>query len=143
MFPTPASQNRVLALKVTFPKWRCQLDNHLHDDELPPKLPLYRWANRLADRGGLLWGNARAPLWQFHPLWLCPSSCPKLAGLEAVPWPKTQGPGVPLFGRLVTTQKLMAAIFSAGVARTYLAKWQPLGWEGCQTADLGTGLGEE
>lgn len=79
----------------------------------------------------------------FHPLWLCPSSSPKLAGLEAVPWPKTQGPGVSLFVRLVTTHKLMAAIFSAGVSRTYLAKWQPLGWEGCQTTDLGTGLGEE
>lgn len=66
-----------------------------------------------------------------------------MAGLEALPWPRTQGPGVLLFVRLVTLPNIMAAILSAGVSKTCLAKWQPLGWEGCQMTDLGTGLGEE
>lgn len=82
-------------------------------------------------------------LLQAHPLWPCPFSFPKLAGLEALPWPGTQGPGVPLFVRLVTIHNLMVAIFSAGVSKTCLAKWQPLGWEGCQSTELGTGWGEE
>lgn len=62
------------------------------------------------------------------PPWPCPSSFPKLAGLGALPWPKTQNPGVPLFVGLVTIHNLMAAVFSAGASRTYLATGSP--WAG-------------
>lgn len=75
----------------------------------------YRREARLTEGSDLLSCSARARLLQFHPLWLCPSSSPKLAaGLEAVPWPQTQGPGVSLFVRFVTAHNLMAAVFSAG-----------------------------